>query len=119
MTEDRDGDIPAILGRSDSRNNVPAVPDNKTKRDCRKELPIYLKYHHNNSLSQVVNRIKNKMKKDYGSNVALVVRDVSGCDWDWDMHARNVRELLDLDNNPFDKGIWIISRAKDRVFNIV
>ena len=42
-------------------------------------------------------RITSKCGKDYGTNVALVVRDTSGCDWDWRRLARSTSEDEHLD----------------------
>lgn len=58
------------------------------------------------------------MKNDYGSNTALVVRDMSGGDWDWNDVIPALRSRLDLTKNPFSRGIWVLSRVKDRLFPI-
>ena len=119
MTEDRAGDIPAVLGRSDARCINTIEVNQKIKRDCRKDPPVYLKYHQSNSLCMVANRIKKKMMNDYGKHTALVVRDVSGVDWDWDVFSGDLRNLLDLESNPFDSGIWVVPLGKDRIFRVV
>ena len=54
----------------------------------------------------------------YGPNAALVVRDTSGGDWDWDDVIPVIRSRLDLSTSPFSDGIWVLSRAKDRLFQI-
>lgn len=66
----------------------------------------------------IVDRIKPKLKKDYGSNVALVIRDSSPLDWDWDIVKDQIVDSLNLEQTPFDKGIWVISNSKDRIFKI-
>ena len=58
------------------------------------------------------------MKNDYGPNAALVVRDSSGVDWDWDDVIPSIRSRLDPPKNPFIRGIWLLSRVKDRLFQI-
>ena len=59
------------------------------------------------------------MNKRFGPNTALVVRDTSGVDWDWDLVADTVKQSLHGIGNPFDEGIWILSTAKDRIFRVV
>lgn len=118
MTEDRLNDIQSVLGRSDSRNAYATRANDKVVRDCRADPPIYLKFHHSNSLRMVAERVRKKMVNDYGKDTALVVRDVSGVDWDWDVFSGDLKDLLYLKNNPFDKGIWIVSLGKDRIFRI-
>jgi len=106
MTEDRSGDIQARLGRSNQRG-----PETILKR-----LGSTL----NGNVSAIAaQRIQAKLDKDYGPNVALVVRDTSGVPWDWDLVKDEIVSLLNLDRNPFDCGIWIVSSSKDQLFRIV
>ena len=35
-----------------------------------------------------------KLKKNYGPNAALVIRHVSGVDWDWGMEVENIKNML-------------------------
>jgi hypothetical protein len=67
----------------------------------------------------IVSRIQSKLSKDYGSNAALVVRDSSPLDWDWNLVTDQIKNMLNLKRNPFDKGIWIISYSKDKIFRIL
>jgi len=67
----------------------------------------------------IVSRIQKKLNKNYGENVALVVQDASPLDWEWDRVTEQIRNRLDLSRNPFDKGIWIISYSKDRIFGVL
>ena len=67
----------------------------------------------------IVSRIKPKLKKDYGPNVALVIRDTSPLDWAWDVTTDIIAELLNLEHNPFEKGIWLISYSKDRIYKLL
>jgi hypothetical protein len=66
-----------------------------------------------------MSRMWPKFRKDYGPNVGLVIRDSSPVGWDWELVAGQIVGLLDLKRNPFDKGIWIISDAKDRIFRLL
>jgi hypothetical protein len=70
-------------------------------------------------MDMIVSRIQEKLNKDYGQNVALVVRDTSPLDWEWDRVLDQIRSKLNLSRNPFDKGIWIISYSKDRIFRVL
>ena len=115
-TEDRPGDIKALLGRSNSRS-VEALRAHVDRVARGEERPQF------SSLSDevsdhLVKRLKSKMKNDYGSNAALVVRDSSGVDWDWDEVNPAIRSRVDLTKNPFGRGIWLLSRVKDRLFQI-
>ncbi|MBC2732038.1 hypothetical protein [Thiobacillus sp.] len=116
ITEDHPGDIKAVLGRSNSRS-LEALRAHMERVARGEEQPQF------SSLSdevsdQLVGRFQNKMMNDYGSNAALVVRDTSGVDWDWDDVIPTIRSRLDLTKNPFSQGIWVLSRAKDRLFQI-
>lgn len=116
-TEDNDRDIQALLGRSDHLG-IEALEKHNERVAAGLEKPRH------NSLSgnvsdNLIDRIQSKLNKDYGSNVALVVRDTSGCDWEWDEVEDEIRSRLDLSRNPFEKGIWVLSRAKDKLFRIV
>lgn len=72
MTEDRPKDIQAALGRSNSRS-IDVV--SKNTASCL----------HGNVTNTIVCRIQKEMQKDYGCNVALVVRDSSPVGWDWNL----------------------------------
>lgn len=54
-----------------------------------------------------------------GLNVALVIRDSSPLDWAWDATTDKIAELLNVERNPFDKGIWLISYSKDRIYKFL
>lgn len=114
--EDRPGDIKAVLGRSNSRS-LEALRAHMERVARGEEQP------QSSSLSdevsdQLVGRLQIKMMNDYGSNAALVVRDTSGVDWDWDDVIPTIRSRLDLTKSPFSQGIWALPRAKDRLFQI-
>ena len=115
-TEDRPGDIKAVLGRSNGRS-LEALRAHVERVARGEEQPQF------SSLSdevsdQLVERLQSKMMNDYGSNAALVVRDTSGVDWDWDDVIPAIRSRLELTKNPFSQGIWVLSRVKDRLFQI-
>lgn len=116
-TEDRPGDIKAILGRSNGRT-LEALRAHLERVARGEEQPQF------SSLSdevsdQLVERVQSKMMNDYGLNAALVVRDTSGVDWDWDDVIPAICSRLDLKRNPFSRGIWVLSRVKDRLFQII
>jgi len=116
-TEDNTRDTQAMLGRSDHLS-IEALEEHNERVASGLEKPKY------NSLSgnvsdNLIGRIQSKLNKDYGNNVALVVRDTSGCDWEWDDVEDDIRGRLDLSRNPFQKGIWVLSRVKDKLFRIV
>ena len=55
----------------------------------------------------------------YGPNTALIVRDSSSCDWEWDEITDELKGKLKLDTNPFDKGVWILNFSKSKLYQIV
>jgi hypothetical protein len=115
-TEDRPGNIKALLGRSNSRS-LEALRAHVERVARGEERPQF------SSLSDevsdhLVGRLQSKMMNDYGPNAALVVRDTSGVDWNWDDVIPVIRSRLDLTKNPFSQGIWVLSRVKDRLFQI-
>lgn len=119
LTEDRPKDIQAALGRSNHRN-IEALKghlaDVKAGRANPLEMVSCLQ---GNVTDMIVDRILPKLQKDYGSNVALVIRDSSPVCWDWDLAVDHIKNRLSLQRSPFDKGIWIISFRKDKVFRLV
>jgi hypothetical protein len=117
-TEDRPGDIKAILGRSNSRS-LEALQAQNERVARGEERPQFSSFSDEVS-GRLVERLRSKMMNDYGQNAALVVRDTSGVDWDWDDVdvTRDIRSRLDLTKNPFSQGIWVLSKTKDRLFQI-
>ena len=119
LTEDRPGDIKARLGRSNDRS-LEALKAHLEKVKAGLADPLERVSCLNTNVSSIlIQRIRAKMNKRYGSDTALVVRDTSGVDWDWDLVADDIRQKLGNIQNPFDKGIWIVSATKDRIFRIV
>lgn len=115
-TEDRPGDIKAILGRSNSRS-LEALRA-RVERVARCEEQPQFSSLSDEVSDQLVGRLQSKMMNDYGSNAALVVQHTSGVDWGWDDVIPTIRSRLDLTKNPFSQGIWVLSLAKDRLFQI-
>ncbi|MBI1755209.1 hypothetical protein HYR65_02910 [Candidatus Azambacteria bacterium] len=111
LTEDQDNDIRALLGRSEHKNFE------------------YVRKHGMNPASALLgnvmkhayNRISEKMLKNYGKNVALVLRDASPLEWDWDICLPELKKKLESNSNPFDKGVWIltISQNQNKIFQVL
>ncbi|MEW6388210.1 MAG: hypothetical protein AB1491_11905 [Thermodesulfobacteriota bacterium] len=116
LTEDLPKDIAALCGRSNHRS-IEALKDHMAKVKEGKAHPLErVSSFPGNVTETLVHRIRKKLNKDYGRNTALVIRDTSPLDWDWSMVIDSVKQSLDLSRNPFDKGIWIVSYDKDRIF---
>ena|SRR5215475_1344863 len=62
-------------------------------------------------------RLQAKMAKRYGPNTALVIRDTSGVDWNWDVMVGDLKTSFSDQLNPFDRGIWLLNRSKDGFFS--
>ena len=118
LTQDRPKDIQASLGRSNHRR-IEATKQHLAEVDAGKanalDLERCLQY---NVTDMIVNRIRPKLQKDYGSNVALVIQETSQVCWDWDLVVNNIKNMLTSQRNPFDKGIWIVSFLKDKIYQI-
>lgn len=119
QTEDRCGDIPALRGRSDARS--PEALKQHLDAVKRGEASIFdsVSCLRGNVLQMAHNRIQPKLAKDYGLDVALVVRDVSPLGWNWETAIDDLAASLDLVNSPFRKGIWILSPASNKIFRVV
>lgn len=119
LTEDRQKDIPAALGRSNHRS-IEAMSQHLADVKAGKANSLErVSCLQGNVTDMIVNRILPKLKKDYGSNVALVIRDTSPVSWDWYLVVDNIKSVLTALRNPFDKGIWIISFRKDKIYRII
>lgn len=119
LTEDWPKDIQAALGRSDHRS-IEALRQHLADVRAGKASPLErVSCLQGNVVEMIVCRIKPKLEKDYGHNVALVIRDSSPLDWDWDLVVDHIKNRLNLLGNPFDKGIWIISYSKDKIFRLL
>jgi len=102
LTQDYEGDAPVMLGQKTER-----IPHKFTSMK-----------------DEVVENLKaalyEKLKKDYGNSVALVIRDISGVDWDWNLELPSINywlRSLPL-KNPYDMGIWIINNDKTKIYRI-
>jgi len=109
LTEDQPKDIQAALGRSNHRN-IEALREHMANVKAGKANPLErVSCLQGNVSEMIVKKILPKLKKDYGSNVALVIRDSSPVCWDWDLVVHPIKLMLNLQRNPFHNGIWIIS----------
>jgi hypothetical protein len=118
LTEDREKDIAAALGRSDHRS-IGALRKHLDEVKAGKANPLdRVSCLQGNVTQMIVSRILPKLKKDYGSNVGLVIRDSSPVSWDWALVMEDIKHLLKSHRNPFDMGIWIISFRKDKIYRI-
>ena len=105
LTEDRPGDLQASLGRSNSRS----VENRNSARASSLR---------DNVLEQAKGRIKTKLCNSYGSNTALIVRDTSGVDWDWDFVIDDLKSELESVQNQFDRGVWILGQFGTKLYRI-
>lgn len=117
LTEDRPRDIQAALGRSNHKS-VQALAEHNKRVAEGKEKPQFNALP-GNVLAQIAARIKAKLEKSYGPNTALLIRDTSGVDWDWDFVIEELKEGIKSERNPFDKGIWILSLAKTKLYQVL
>lgn len=102
LTEDRPGDLPWTLGRLKER------PGKSRLGSCLG----------GNVLNQLMKRLDDKIQKRYGERTALVVRDSSGVDWDWEYIADDVQRLIEDKGSPYDMGIWVVNRTKTRLHRL-
>jgi hypothetical protein len=118
LTEDRPRDIQALLGRSEHRS----LDDlRKHLEDVRAGMADPLERVsslNGNVACSLAVRLRSKFKMRYGPHTALVIRDSSGVDWDWDLEIPEIRRQLASEANPFDEGVWILNRTKDRLFQL-
>jgi hypothetical protein len=75
---------------------------------------------------QISARLKGKFLKDYGRNVAPLLRQTSPIPWDWDIVLNLQHEVNDLlldlgrKQHPFDRGIWIVTNdgASPKIYRV-
>lgn len=118
LTEDRPGDIQALLGRSESRSVATLEKFLEEVRAGKRDIREREVSMAGTALAIIMERVAKKLAKDYGRNVALVVRDTSGCEWSWELVIEEMRQSLDLSRLPFDRGIWILSGDGERVWRL-
>lgn len=94
LHEDQKGEIPFLLGQT------------KEKPKSRSSVALTGRDEHD-SLPALIEAVTKKLLKDYGRQVALVVRHMSSQSWDQDVEQ--IKRLLGLQNNPFDRGIWVLT----------
>lgn len=112
MTEDVEGDIPAMLGRSDARS----IENMKKLLDEGKYIGSCLQ---GNVSDQLVKAIMKKCFKDYGDNGLLLIRDTSGVPWDWDAVVdEKLHDRIKKCIGQYTKGIWLLTRTKEKLFCI-
>ncbi|MBN2039891.1 MAG: hypothetical protein JW864_07620 [Spirochaetes bacterium] len=118
LTEDRNGDIAACLGRSDAKS--PEAFKQHLEAVKRGEASIFdsVSCLQGNVSDIARERIQKKLTKDYGKNVALVVRDISPL-WEWETAIDDLASSLDLHHNPFEMGIWILSTSRNKIYRVV
>ena len=110
MTEDREGDIKEALGRSQHRT-ISCLENKNVVLPPASCLT-------SNVTDNIIKIIKNKSVKNYGSNVALVIRDTSGCDWNWECALEEIRKKVNFKEVPFDKGVWILNLDKTKLYRV-
>jgi hypothetical protein len=94
LLEDIPGDIGWALGRLDLPQPTSGLPARSFDLD---------------TLTHLIKSIMKKQNKDYGSNVALVIGQVSGVPWDFEVELDKIRSMSKIEKNPYDRGIWILS----------
>lgn len=107
LTEDCPRDIQAALGRSDHLNMAnfhPSRPASNLQGNVTESL---------------LQRVHEKLQKNYGARTALVVRSASGVDWDWDLQVIEIQRVLAGNQNNFDHGVWLLNRQMDRLFKLL
>lgn len=117
LTQDSDKDIQALLGRSDHKS-IKSLEKHNQRVAEGKEAPMFSSLS-GNVCENAAAKINEKLLMRYGLNTALVVRDSSGCDWEWNEIIDELKGKLNLDKNPFDKGVWILNFSKSKLFQIV
>lgn len=119
LTEDRSGDIQALLGRSDARSLEHLERHLTAVKRGEERIFDSVSCLKGNVYQMARDRIQPKLTKDYGRNAALVVRDTSGVTWSWETVIADIASSLDLTTNPFDKGIWLMSLASNKISRVV
>lgn len=119
LTEDRAGDIPAILGRSNNKSISSQREHLNKVRAGKASIFEQVSSLSENVAAILIQRIKAKSKKDYGASVALVLRDSSPVGWDWEHIVPEINAQLSEVHLPFEHGVWLLTFTKDRIIQIV
>jgi len=118
LTEDRPQDIAALCYRSNHRS-LENLKKHLQEVEAGRADPLErVSCLQGNVTEILISRIKKKLSKNYGPNTALVIRSTSPVDWSWDTVREQIESSLDSEHNPYDKGIWIISYSKDKIFRL-
>ena len=121
MTQDKDKDIQALLGRSNHKSVE--VLKEKMRKYKNGEISfeeIRGTSFSDNSIPMLLEAIRKKSSKDYGNNVALVIRDTSPLGWDYTIHLNDIREQIQaiFTKKVFDKGIWLINLNLNKIYQL-
>jgi hypothetical protein len=111
--------VQALVGRSDARSTEALKRHLEAAHRGEESHLAWVGCLSGNVCQAAKTRIQGKLRKDYGPNVALVVRDTSPLGWDWHDVLNDLVASLDLSRNPFDKGIWLISLVTGKIFRVV
>ncbi len=95
LSEDLNHDIASALGRKQTRSI--------------EQISERTGYSVENPICNLIKQIEKKIRKRYGKNVALVVRHISGVNWDFEQELDTIRKSIECESSPFDKGIWLLS----------
>ena len=114
LTEDRPGNIAALLGRSNSLSIEKLKQENEAVRAGKAQARINSLQ--GNALPVLLDRIGKKLNKTYGINTALVVRDTSF--WDWELIVPLIQAHLNSKVVAFDLGIWLLNGEKTAIFQL-
>lgn len=114
LTEDRPGNIAALLGRSDSLSIEKLKQENEAVRAGK--IQPRINSLQGNALPVLLDRIGKKLTKRYGIHTALVVRDTSF--WDWELVIPSIQAYLNSQAVPFDLGIWLLTAEKTAILQL-
>ncbi|MCW5625396.1 MAG: hypothetical protein KIT73_11825 [Burkholderiales bacterium] len=115
-TEDQPGDTMATLGRSQHRS-LDALREHLADIRAGRALPRINSL--NLAAGTLANRIEQKWLKRYGKNTLLLVQDTSGVDWNWELAISDLQKLFAPKLTPFDLGVWLLPRARQRLFRVL
>ena len=119
LTEDHPKDIAALRGRSNHKSIESLKKHLEEVKVGRADPLERASCLQGNVAAMIASRIQAKLSKDYGPNTALVIRDSSPLYWPWDEVKDQIEATLDLKRNQFDKGIWVISYSKDKIYELL
>lgn len=116
QTEDRPKDIAAALGRSEHKSIDALRAHLEAVRKGRESVKFSSLQ--GNVIEILQETINKKLNMRYGANTVLVIRETSGVSWDWKTIVPQLQDYLDRKQVLFNHGIWLLSRAKDRLTHI-